>query len=390
MKLQRSSKMYFDKWLTKAKKNKINLILNEYASVVNYFIATYEADVPDMSQFDLSYAVYIQKCIKDTKTWLSARMIKNAFSEGYGMVLSARERAAEDSSTYVRPVHRGKKAILSLTNNIQSEEVSTVDFDFNVTLGCIGNKMKISIPLKKHKHWNKLNAFGKRSKSITLTRKYIQFSFEIKTEPKKESGKLLGVDIGINKLFATSDGSFFGKGYKLLLEKLIRKERHSKGYCRTKSEIKTHINVAINNIFKDDLQLVVVEKLKGLKDKMKERRRLSKNIRRFISVWAYRYILNRIEQMCEINRISFRSIPAYNTSITCPRCSHADKGNRKTQENFRCLNCGYAGNADFVASQNILVRFLTGPYCARFKPLGNGPGQRLLFYRDFNGNTTRI
>jgi len=302
MKLQRSSKIHFDKWLTKAKKDKINLILNEYASVVNYFIITYETDIPDTSQFDLSYAVYIQKCIKDTKTWLSARMIKNAFSEGYGMVLAAKEKADKDNP-YVRPVHHGKKAILSSTINTQSEDVSTVDFDFNVTLCCIGNKMKISVPLKKHKHWNKLNTLGKRSKSITLTRKYIQFSFEIKTEPKKESGKLLGVDIGINKLFATSDGSFFGRGYKLLLEKLTRKERCSKGYYRTKNEIKTFINVAINNIFKDDLQLIVVEKLKGLKNKMKERRRLSKNIRRFISAWAYRYILKIFVDLSVLGRI---------------------------------------------------------------------------------------
>ena len=367
MKLNRSSKMHFDKWLTRAKKDKINFILKEYALIVNYFIDNYEPDIPDVSQFNLSYATYIQKCIKDTGTWLTARMIKNAFSEGYGMVLSAKEKATKDDP-YSRPVHHGKKAILSVTINTQSEDVSTVDFDFNVTLFSIGNKMKISIPLKKHKHWNKLDVLGKRSKSIILTRKYIQFSFEIKTEPKKESGKLLGIDIGINELFAASDGSFFGKGYKLLLEKLLRKERCSKGYYRTKNEIITFINGAINEIFKEDLQLIVVEKLKGLKNKMKERRRLSKNTRRFVSVWVYGYILNRIEQMCETNRVSFRSVPAYNTSITCPRCNHADKGNRKTQETFRCLNCGYAGNADFVASQNILVRFLTGPYCARFKP----------------------
>ena len=367
MKLNRSSKMHFDKWLTRAKKDKISLILKEYASIVNYFIATYEDKIPELTNFDLNYAKYTKVCADETKTWLSARMIKNAFSEGYGMVLSVREKADKDNP-YTRPVHRGKRATLSSTINTQSEDVTTVDFDFSVTLGCIGNKMKISIPLKKHKHWNKLDVLGKRSNSIILTRKYIQFSFEIKTEKKKESGKLLGIDIGINKLFAASDGSFFGKGYKLLLEKLLRKERCSKGYYRTKNEIVTFINGAINEIFKEDLQLIVVEKLKGLKNKMKERRRLSKNIRRFVSVWEYRYILNRIEQVCEINRVSFRSVSAYNTSITCPRCNHADEGNRKTQEIFRCLNCGYAGNADFVASQNILVRFLTGPYCARFKP----------------------
>jgi len=368
MKIQRSSKMHFGKWLTKSKQSRIDLVLTEYAMVVNYFISKYEADIPEFSRFKLCYAVYIQECKKVTGTWLSARMIKNAFSEGYGMVKGAKEAVVKTEKTYKSPVHYGKKAILSSTIATQSGDVKTVDYDFNITLGSIGNKLKISIPLKKHKHWLNLNDKGKRSSSIVLTRKYVQFSFESETGKKKESGLMIGIDIGINKLLAVSDGSSTDGDYAVLLGKLRRKKPYSKAYYRTKAEIKSYIDFHVKRIFEKDIQLVVVENLKGLKNKMKERRRLSKNMRRVVNVWAYRYVLTRIEQLCEDSRASFRTVSAYNTSITCPKCGHIDKKNRKTQELFLCLNCGYASNADLNAAKNILIRFITGPYCARFKP----------------------
>ncbi|MGK7917957.1 MAG: RNA-guided endonuclease InsQ/TnpB family protein [Prochloraceae cyanobacterium] len=44
-----------------------------------------------------------------------------------------------------------------------------------------------------------------------------------------------------------------------------------------------------------------------------------------------------------------------NTSRKCPECGHTDKDNRKTQAKFRCQECGYSENADFVAAKNILA-----------------------------------
>lgn len=46
------------------------------------------------------------------------------------------------------------------------------------------------------------------------------------------------------------------------------------------------------------------------------------------------------------------------TSQTCPICGHQEKGNRLTQETFRCLACFFEDNADKVASENILSRGL--------------------------------
>ena len=48
------------------------------------------------------------------------------------------------------------------------------------------------------------------------------------------------------------------------------------------------------------------------------------------------------------------------TSQSCPSCGHTEKGNRKTQSFFKCLACGFAGDADTVAAINI-ERRLTIP-----------------------------
>jgi len=46
------------------------------------------------------------------------------------------------------------------------------------------------------------------------------------------------------------------------------------------------------------------------------------------------------------------------TSQTCPQCGHQAKENRLSQATFRCVECFFEGNADRVASQNILRRGL--------------------------------
>ncbi len=42
------------------------------------------------------------------------------------------------------------------------------------------------------------------------------------------------------------------------------------------------------------------------------------------------------------------------TSQTCHQCGHVDRGNRVSQEAFRCLACGHEAHADVNAARNIL------------------------------------
>ena len=49
--------------------------------------------------------------------------------------------------------------------------------------------------------------------------------------------------------------------------------------------------------------------------------------------------------------------PSQYTSQQCPECGHIDRENRRTQEEFRCANCGHEANADYNAAENVKNRF---------------------------------
>jgi putative transposase len=121
-------------------------------------------------------------------------------------------------------------------------------------------------------------------------------------------------------------------------------------------------------LVKEYPDLIVVEQLKKMGFKSKAKRLLAKSIRRSIGTWNWKYWLKRLEAQCEINRVSFRSVAPYYTSTTCPACGHSDRGNR-LGEVFLCLSCGHGDNADINAGKNILNRFLTGQYGARYKEI---------------------
>jgi len=64
--------------------------------------------------------------------------------------------------------------------------------------------------------------------------------WEKPTEKPKQTGEVLGIDVGINKLMTLSDGTFVGKEIKILISKLNRRKQKSKGWHRTLEEIKSY------------------------------------------------------------------------------------------------------------------------------------------------------
>lgn len=372
MKIHRSSKCYFDKWLTQKKIQEIKDILKEYSNACNYFVKNYEDSVCSMTKFDLTNSKYIQKYIKETGSFLTARLIKDAFNEAYGAVKSAKSISKNrKDNKYFSPKFYGKRIVISQCCNTFEASNSTKIFDINLTLKSFRtdkNKgYKISIPLKKHAQFNKWNNIGTIAKTVTVTDKYVKFSFKIETGEKKHTGTLVGVDFGLKKLCTVSNKHIIGNNIENHLRELQRKKRCSNGYYRKKEEIREYINREIKNINFGDKQLIVVENLKNMKYKMKERGRLSKNIRSVFYNLSYRQVLSRIQMLCEENRVSFRTVSPYYTSQECSICGHIEKKNRPTQESFICQKCGHSDNADLNASKVILGRFITGPYGACFK-----------------------
>src|SRR5574344_1175258 len=165
MKIHRSSKCYFDKWLTQKKIQEIKDILKEYSNACNYFVKNYEDSVCSMTKFDLTNSKYIQKYIEETGSFLTARLIKDAFNEAYGAVKSAKSISKNrKDNKYFSPKFYGKRIVISQCCNTFEASNSTKIFDINLTLKSFRtdkNKgYKISIPLKKHAQFNKWNNIG--------------------------------------------------------------------------------------------------------------------------------------------------------------------------------------------------------------------------------------
>ena len=70
----------------------------------------------------------------------------------------------------------------------------------------------------------------------------------------------------------------------------------------------------------------------------------------------FRSIKDWITKIYERKGIQVTIADAAYTSQECSRCHYVDKGNRLTQEQFKCLCCGHEDNADINASLNISNR----------------------------------
>ena len=353
MKITRSSKTSL-KFITEKKRDILNEIMDEYSRVANIFIEMFFGN--SFQRKDLKKDI-----TGIPSSWLSARMRQCCAREALGMVQGAVRSAAGKGIDPVKPVHTGKKMILS--SQCVRTEKGRNSFDLWLVISSVGNKIKLQIPLKKHRHINLFSGW-KLSDSVTVHRKYVMFTFEKETGKKKTEGKLIGIDCGINHLLATSEGILYGSEVKPLINVIKRKKQGSKAYKRAKKTLSYYIHKVVKELNFKELQLAAVENLKGLKQGKKKNR--SKNFRKTLSNWNYRELLRIIEMRSEENRVSFRSVNPYKTSQTCPACSHTERDNR-VNENFKCLKCGHSEQADIVGALNILTRLVTGRYGAGFK-----------------------
>ena len=367
MKLIRSTKCSL-KFCTTKKQNDLLIILSEYSKVVNIFIDYFWMNPEKATKGEL-----LKPVVDIPETWLSARLRKVAAREAIDMINASKQRWKEKA---VKPVHKGNRMYVSCTiadlvstknTNYKTEDSRL--FDAWLHIASVGNKMIMGLPIKYHKHFNKYNNIGKRLNSYIITKNYVQFSFEIATETKKEGLKCIGIDTGINALASLNNGNQYGKDIKGCIERVKRCKQKSNGYYVAKRALKQRIDEIVKEILIiENPDLIVVEQLKNMGHKSKLKARLSKSIRASIGTWNWKYCLNRLEMQCELNRVSFRTVSPYYTSTTCPACGHTNRGNRNG-EMFKCLSCGHEDNADINAGKNIRNRFLTGLYGARYKEL---------------------
>ena len=143
----------------------------------------------------------------------------------------------------------------------------------------------------------------------------------------KETGKVLGVDIGVNKLIADSDGKFYGTNFKKIRDKIKRRKPGSKGKQRSIKERENFINKTINGLPWNTLKVIGIEELKNLKKGKRKGR--GKKFRKAMAPWTYRQVTKQIGLKAQENRVHLVAVPSAYTSQTCPSCRVVLKENRK-------------------------------------------------------------
>lgn len=321
------------------KLQQLGFLMDEMASVVNKFIEV----LWDQENFSSKYIDF------KVDTWLSARLQQCLGKQALEIVKSQRKKKKK-----TKPVFRGTS--FNLDSRFVDFREDQNSFDMWTRLSSLGDRLKIKLPSKKHKQFNKFTNQGWTKKgSIQLRRnKNRSFSvnvfFEKKTPETKSSGKTVGVDCGYKKLLVSSDSQIYDLGLEDVYEKISRKQQGSKGFKRALVERNNLINQSLNQIDLAGTKEIVCENLKEVKkgSKGKIRKKFNNKLQR----WSYPKVLGKLSRLADEQGVLLTKVnPAY-TSQTCNLCGVVDKKSRNGSV-FQCTACGSRLDADLNAAINL-------------------------------------
>lgn len=169
-------------------------------------------------------------------------------------------------------------------------------------------------------------------------------------------------------LFTTSDGRHLGGKMlqklriydKMLMQiqaelqqsnqPLKKNTEYQRLQSKIRSLVKNEIGRVLNNLAKEDLKELVVEKLNFAGGGM------SRTMNRLLTRAGRKAVQAKLARLNEEQGLTITEVqPAY-TSQMCAHCGYVDRKNRPNQKTFRCRCCGHTCNADVNAAFNILQR----------------------------------
>lgn len=193
----------------------------------------------------------------------------------------------------------------------------------------------------------------------------------ITTLPKAEKrtqGETLGLDWGMDCMFALSDGRLLGtrmfdwlkqRDTELIeltraLQKNGVKPFKSRRYRNLQRRIRAYYRNEIGRLFnqlsKEQVKEIVVEKLDF------RNLNLSHKMNRLLTRTGRAAVETKLKRIQELDGVTVTEInPAY-TSQQCSHCGYTARDNRQTRDLFCCKCCGTTLHADINASRNILSR----------------------------------
>ena len=205
---------------------------------------------------------------------------------------------------------------------------------------------------------------------------YFSLVYKVHTPPKRETGKVVAIDMGEIHPIVSHDGQhtiiyngralraikqYINKFKAYIQSKMDRCVKQSNRWYRLK-RIKTKILAKLNAQLKDaehkitsrfisdcikaKADTIVIGKLKGLR----KRAKFSKKSNQKVHQWAFARLQFMICYKAELAGLKVRFVSEAYTSQTCPSC---DNRKKPTNRNYHCNHCSFEYHRDGVGAINL-------------------------------------
>ena len=197
---------------------------------------------------------------------------------------------------------------------------------------------------------------------------------EVENPDFKDFKKVIGIDLNVKHNFiVTSDGVEYDYERKYIqefvkelkkLDKIGSKNFSDKQKKRLEKLVKKNewyfkklIHDILDEFEREGITDIVMEDLDKFSKTFIKSEEFEVKYSRLTRLLRLGNIKNWFNSQAEKRGIRVHITSPRYTSQTCPNCGCIDKENRKSQEEFECIECGYKQNADFNASVNIKNRY---------------------------------
>ena len=362
MQLSENIKLY----LSKEQRILIVQTMNEYISTVNGLVssAVNGISINKYTSKDVNAklpSALSNQCIRDAKSIIrkyQKALFKTAETNKY------LEKQGKSVSLKEPSVPVLKRPCCYINN--QNFKVKDDCIEFPVWFN--GKTMRLSVPVmltKRQKALFEGAKFGTMRIVFKGQKIVAQIVYDVPDVEYKESGNVMGIDLGIKcpAVSYISDGNikFYGNGRK---NKYMR--RHYK-YLRNKLQKAKHINAVKriddkeqrimkdidHKISHDIIQTAVAHNVKVIKlerlSNIRSTTRKSRKNNHSLHTWSFYRLAQFIEYKAKLAGIKVEYVnPAY-TSQTCPVCGHVHHANDR---NYVC-RCGLHIHRDLLGAMNI-------------------------------------
>jgi len=224
---------------TATKRHEIARLLEAYRGAVNFYVRSLwqQPGVPDKQTLAR---------LPPERTRLQSMQKDQALRQALAIVTATRRSAKALGAEPRCPRFTGM-AVLCHGVTIEPGRGS---FDLVVRLSTLRPRERITIPTRKTRVLNKwLARPGARLvQGCALSEKAIILWVEFPKPAVREGGDVIGVDVGINKLLATSEGQAIGEDWRQTSARVRRRRPGSKGQRRARIARDHYINRAVKQL----------------------------------------------------------------------------------------------------------------------------------------------